>query len=48
MILITSGKIYTLISVHDFNRVASGLEKSGKLGIFSRSGNCQGILKFGQ
>ena len=26
-------------------RVASGLEKSGKCDIFSRSGNCQGILK---
>ena len=29
-------------------RVASGLEKSGKFDIFSRSGNCQGILKIGQ
>jgi len=30
------------------HRVASGLEKSGKFDIFSRSGNCQGILKIGQ
>jgi len=29
-------------------RVASGLEKSGKFDIFSRSGNCQGNLKIGQ
>jgi len=29
-------------------RVASGLEKPGKFDIFSRSGNCQGILKIGQ
>jgi len=33
---------------HNSNRVASGLEKSGKFDIFSRSGNCQGILKIGQ
>ena len=31
-----------------FFRVASRLEKSGKIDIFSRSGNCQGILKIGQ
>jgi len=30
------------------SRVASRLEKSGKFDIFSRSGNCQGILKIGQ
>ena len=30
------------------NRVATGLEKSGKFDFFSRSGNCQGILKIGQ
>jgi len=30
------------------NRVASGLEKTGKFDIFSRSGNCQGVLKIGQ
>ena len=29
-------------------RVASGLEKSGKFDIFSRSGNCPGILKISQ
>jgi len=33
---------------HHNNRVASRLEKSGKFDIFSRSGNCQGILKIGQ
>ena len=33
---------------HSFRRVASGLEKSGKFDIFSRSGNCQGILNIGQ
>jgi len=31
-----------------YTRVASGLEKSGKFDIFSRSGKCQGILKIGQ
>jgi len=31
-----------------FIRVASGLKKSGKFDIFSRSVTCQGILKIGQ
>ena len=41
-------KIYLKYNCTTAARVASGLEKSGKFDIFSRSGNCQGILKIGQ
>ena len=34
--------------IFSINRVASGLEKSGKFDTFSRSGNCQGVLKIGK